>query len=108
MNARFESIREKFEYLQKKITDVEVIRDQSQYLSCLRELKLLEPVMEKYERYRKKEEHLRHCDELLSGGEEDEEILALAREERDRESRDLEILEEEMNQTLQAKIKFAP
>ena len=71
---------DKFEYLQTKMMDNEIIRNQKEYKKIAEESKMLQPISEKYQEFFENKKIITDCEELL-GIEDNPEMLDLAEEE---------------------------
>lgn len=59
----------RYEEINEKLTDIEIINDQAQYRSLMKEHKSLTPLIEKYREYRKAEDEFNDASQTLSEGE---------------------------------------
>ena len=85
---------ERYHFLQGAIQDQGLISDQRKYKSILQELKFLEPIYNNFEIYKKKENDLKQCDEILLH-EKDNEMRQMAKEEENLLKENLNELEEQ-------------
>ncbi|NOX21282.1 MAG: peptide chain release factor 1 [Nitrospirae bacterium] len=82
MLEKLSELEEKFEELQKKISDPETINNHELYMKLVKEQAELEPVIEKFRQYKKVVSEIKEAEELLVGA--DEELKELAEEELER------------------------
>ncbi len=82
MLEKLSELEEKFEELQKKISDPETINNHELYMKLVKEQAELEPVIEKFRQYKKVINDIKEAEELLGGA--DEELKELAEEELER------------------------
>ncbi|MBD3216394.1 MAG: peptide chain release factor 1 [Candidatus Lokiarchaeota archaeon] len=100
MIERLKRITETYHSLQSKLADTTLIRDQVQYRKTARELKELEPIVERYEEYKRCLEKIAECDEVLAVAEEDESFRQLAHEEKSAEESRRDTLMDEIRTLL--------
>ncbi len=74
-------ISEKYKELTKKVSDPEIIADQSKWQKYAKELGELEPIVKKYEEYQKVKETIKENKELLGESGLDDELKELAKAE---------------------------
>ncbi len=79
MFEKLSEIEERFENLQQKLSDPEIINNRELYMKLVKEQSELEPVVQKYREYKKVVEGIKEAEELIESG--DEELKALAEEE---------------------------
>lgn len=89
-------ISEKYEELTHKVSDPEIIADQSRWQKYAKELGEIEPIVKKYEEYKKVKEAIAENKELLSEGGLDEELRELAKMELSELEPQVEPLESEL------------
>ncbi len=80
MFDKLDFILEKYEELSKKVSDPDVIADQTNWQKYMKEMSELEPIVKEYEAYKKEKESLAEAKEILEA-ESDEELREMAREE---------------------------
>lgn len=78
MFDKLESIKEKYEDLNARLYDPNVVSDQETYKSIMKEHKRLSPIVEKYEEYRKAKNDIIEAKHILSDGEADKDFRELA------------------------------
>lgn len=96
MYDKLDFIQEKYEELSLKVSDPEVIADQSNWQKLARELGELEPVVQKYTEYKKAVEGIKEAKEILSDSGSDEEMRELAKMELSELEDSVSTLEEEL------------
>ena len=69
-----------FEEINEKLCDPNIISNQNEYKSLMKELKSLTPVVEKYREYKKENRNLEESKEILSESS-DKELKEMAEEE---------------------------
>ncbi len=89
-------ISEKYKELTKKVSDPEIIADQSKWQKYAKELGELEPIVKKYEEYQKVKENIKENKELLSESGLDDELKELAKAELAELEPQIEPLESEL------------
>ncbi len=80
MIEQLKLIEERFEEVNRQLSDPQVVADQKRYTELMRELKRLTPIVEKYRDYLRFEAQWKEAEELLKEAE-DPEIIELAEEE---------------------------
>lgn len=78
MFQKLEAVERRYEELTKKISDPEVIADQSQWRDFMKEHAEIEPIVEKYREYKKVEKQLNDAKEMLNDTNVDSELKELA------------------------------
>ncbi len=89
-------ISEKYKELTKKVSDPEIIADQSKWQKYAKELGELEPIVKKYEEYQKVKETIKENKELLGESGLDDELKELAKAENAELEPQIEPLESEL------------
>lgn len=89
-------ISEKYDELTKKVSDPDIIADQSKWQKYAKELGELEPIVEKYEEYKKVKEGIADNKELLGESGLDDELKELAKMELSELEAQVEPLESEL------------
>lgn len=99
MFQRLDIFEKRYNELNTKLYDPAVTSDAEQYQEIMKELKSLEPIVEKYREYKTAQENLEEAKQLLSEGTADEEFkamldeeIAVARTTIDESSKELKIL----------------
>ncbi len=95
---KLDGLAERYEELEALLADSEVIEDQERFRRYSQEFAEIEPVVGCYQRYRRTWAQLEEAREMLRDG--DEEIRALARDEQQRLSEEIEALEPELQKML--------
>ena len=84
-----------YDELTRQVADPEIIANQSVWQKYMQEMGEIGPVVEKYREYRKAEEELSFAKEMLEN-EDDEELREMAKAEVSDQTKNLEVLEEEL------------
>ncbi len=95
MNLNLDQIVDKYNYLQLKIADTQVIKQQQQYTAYLKELNELKPIVEKYQQYLELNKKIKQSRELMQSAADDE-LQSLAADEHQKESAHLNRIENEL------------
>lgn len=95
MFDRLEKIIERVQELQKLLSDPAVVSDQKRFRDFGKELRMLEPIVNSYQRYKKASNDFNGSKELLESVS-DPEMKALAQEEYDKLKTEIVTLEEEL------------
>lgn len=96
MTDKLKGIEERYEKINGLLCSPEVINDQKEYASLMKEQKNLAPIVEKYREYRKYEDTLNESKELLDGGGLDRDFKQLVLEEAEEAKENLERVSEEL------------
>ena len=78
MFQKLESVEKRFEELTQKISDPEVIANQSEWREYMKEHAELEPIVEKYREYKKVEKEYQEAKEMMDDASTDKELKDLA------------------------------
>lgn len=89
-------VEQKFEELNEKICDPEVVADLEEYTALMREIKHLTPVVEKFREYKKAKQAVEDSLALLDEGDLDDELEEMAKEELEESKAQVEALGEEL------------
>ena len=96
MTDKLKKVEERFEYINERLCQSDVVSDMEQYKKLMQELKTLTPVVEKYREFKATENTVIEARELLEAGGLDKDFREMVQEEFE-ESRDkLEILRDEL------------
>ncbi len=95
MLDKLEAIKQKFEEIQKDMSDPAAMSDMKRFIKLSKDYKSLQPIIDAYERYRNILANIDHAKDIIYH-EKDEEFRALAKEELDTLTHDRDILEEEI------------
>ena len=68
MTEKLEITEKRFDEINEKLTDINVINDQEQYKSLMKELKNLTPIIEKYRMYKTARSDFEEAEQMLSDG----------------------------------------
>ena len=79
MYDKLDFIQEKYEELSLKVSDPEVINDQTVWQKHIRDMAEMEPIVNKYREYKKTVDELKNTKEMLNEGGMDEELRELAK-----------------------------
>ncbi|MBU2567302.1 MAG: peptide chain release factor 1 [Elusimicrobia bacterium] len=80
-SAYFDDLEKKFVQIEKKIIDPDVIKNKTEYKTCLQEHGFLLPRVQKYRELKRINRHIKELDELISGSAE-EEMVSMAEQEK--------------------------
>ena len=83
MLEKLKAMEEKYNDINEKLMDIEVINDTKQYAAYMKEYKRLTPIVDKYREYIKYETQLKDAEELMSDSSADKEMKELAQMEYD-------------------------
>ena len=89
-------VEQKFEELNEKICDPEVVANLEEYTALMREIKHLTPVVEKFREYKKAKQAVEDSLALLDEGDLDDELEEMAKEELEESKAQVEALGEEL------------
>lgn len=68
MTEKLEITEKRFDEINEKLTDINVINDQEQYKNLMKELKNLTPIIEKYRMYKAARSDFEEAEQMLSDG----------------------------------------
>ena len=95
MFEKLDAVVDHYDELTRQVADPEIIANQSVWQKYMQEMGEIGPVVEKYREYRKAEEELSFAKEMLEN-EDDEELREMAKAEVSDQTKNLEVLEEEL------------
>lgn len=98
LEARLDQLLERFEEVSRLLSDASVIGDQAQFKALSKEFSQLEPITTCYAEFQKTRENLISLDELIAS--EDPELAPLATEEREQTLKQIDQLDEALQQHL--------
>lgn len=96
MFSRLESAEKRYEEINKSLCDTEVISNQNEYKSLMKEYKSLTPIVEKYREYKKEENNLNEAKEILSESGSDKDLKEMAEIEIESAKEKIEKISEEL------------
>ncbi|MDF3002560.1 MAG: prfA [Bacillota bacterium] len=96
MYDKLDFIQEKYEELSLKVSDPEVINDQTVWQKHIKDMSEMEPIVNKYKEYKKTVDELKNTKEMLGEGGMDEELRELAKMELSELEERQEILSSEL------------
>ncbi|MDF2656517.1 MAG: prfA [Bacillota bacterium] len=96
MYDKLDFIQEKYEELSLKVSDPEVINDQTVWQKHIRDMAEMEPIVNKYREYKKTVDELKNTKEMLNEGGMDEELREMAKMELSELEERQEILSNEL------------
>ena len=96
MIDKLHGIEERYEKINTLLCDPEIIGDQKEYASLMKEQKNLTPVVEKFREYKKAQETLDESKQLLDGGGLDKDFKQLVLDEMEEAKQKLETVSEEL------------
>ncbi len=89
-------VEERFEDINEKLCQSDVVSDMEQYKKLMQELKTLTPIIEKYREYKAAENTVSEARELLEAGGLEKDFREMVQEEFDESRASLEVLHEEL------------
>ena len=96
MTDKLKKVEERFEVINEKLCQSDVVSDMEQYKKLMQELKNLTPVVEKYREFKATEETVSEARELLEAGGLEKDFREMVQEEFEESRAKLEILREEL------------
>jgi len=96
MFDKLTEVENKFEEINTRLCDPEIVSDQEQYTKLMREMKHLTPVVEKFREYKKAKETLEESRAMLDEGGMDADFAEMVKEEFEAAKADTERLNEEL------------
>ncbi len=96
MTDKLKKVEERFEYINEKLCQSDVVSDMEQYKKLMQELKTLTPVVEKYREFKATETTVTEARELLEAGGLEKDFREMVQEEFEESREKLEILREEL------------
>lgn len=96
MLEKLELMEQKYNDINEKLMDVNVINDTKQYAAYMKEYKNLTPIVEKYKEYQKYDTQLKDAEEMLSDSSLDREMKELAQADYDEAKEMLPQISEEL------------
>ena len=80
MTEKLEIMEKRFDEINEKLTDINVINDQEQYKNLMKELKSLTPIIEKYRMYKTARADYEEAEQMLSDGGLDKDFKEIVQE----------------------------
>ena len=80
MTEKLEITEKRFDEINEKLTDINVINDQEQYKSLMKELKSLTPIIEKYRMYKTARSDFEEAEQMLADGGLDKDFKEIVQE----------------------------
>lgn len=80
MTEKLEIMEKRFDEINEKLTDINVINDQEQYKNLMKELKNLTPIIEKYRMYKTARTDYEEAEQMLSDGGLDKDFKEIVQE----------------------------
>lgn len=96
MFSRLESAEKRYEEINASLCDAEIISNQNEYKSLMKEYKNLTPIVEKYREYKKEENNLNEAKEILSESGSDKDLKEMAEVEIESAKEKIEKISEEL------------
>ena len=96
MFDKLDFITDKYKELSQKVSDPDVINNQAVWQKHVKEMGELEPIVKKYEEYKKAKTGMEEAREMLNESGQDEEMKELAKMELSEQEEKLPVLEEEL------------
>ncbi len=89
-------VEERFEDINEKLCQSDVVADMSQYKKLMQELKVLTPIVEKYRQLKAAQETLREAKEMLDAGGLEKDFREMVQEEFEQAGEDVKVFQEEL------------
>lgn len=96
MFSRLESAEKRYEEINASLCDTEMISNQNEYKSLMKEYKSLTPIVEKYREYKKEKNNLNEAKEILSESGSDKDLKEMAEVEIESSREKIEKISEEL------------
>ena len=96
MTDKLKKVEERFEFINEKLCQSDVVSDMEQYKKLMQELKTLTPVVEKYREFKAAESTVAEARELLEAGGLEKDFREMVQEEFEESREKLEVLREEL------------
>lgn len=96
MFEKLKIIEDKFNEINEKLMQPDIVNDHNQYTALMKEYKNLEPIVEKFKEYKSAKESYDEAVELLNDGGLDKEFKEMVQEQFDEGKKDMETLSEEL------------
>ena len=96
MTDKLKKVEERFEFINEKLCQSDVVSDMEQYKKLMQELKTLTPVVEKYREFKATESTVAEARELLEAGGLEKDFREMVQEEFEESREKLEVLREEL------------
>ncbi len=96
MIEKVKALEDKFNEINERLMQPEVVNDNRQYTSLMKEYSELSPIIDKYKQYKKAEEEYREADELLSSGDADKDFKELLQQQYQDSKKAIEQLTQEL------------
>ena len=96
MFEKLKIIEDKFNEINEKLMQPDIINDHNQYTALMKEYKNLEPIVEKFKEYKSAKDSYEEAVELLNDGGLDKDFKEMVQEQFDEGKKDMETLSEEL------------
>lgn len=96
MFEKLKIIEDKFNEINEKLMQPDIVNDHNQYTALMKEYKNLEPIVEKFKEYKSAKESYDEAVELLNDGGLDKDFKEMVQEQFDEGKKDMETLSEEL------------
>ena len=96
MFEKLKIIEDKFNEINEKLMQPDIVNDHNQYTALMKEYKNLEPIVEKFKEYKTAKDSYDEAVELLNDGGLDKEFKEMVQEQFDEGKKDMETLSEEL------------
>ena len=100
MFDKIKSLEDKFNEINERLMQPDVVNDHAQYTALMKEYKSLEPIVEKFKEYKQAKESYEEALELLNAGGLDKDFKEMVQEQFDEGKKDMEVLGEELKSLL--------
>lgn len=96
MFEKLKIIEDKFNEINEKLMQPDIVNDHNQYTALMKEYKNLEPIVEKFKEYKSAKDSYEEAVELLNDGGLDKDFKEMVQEQFDEGKKDMETLSEEL------------
>ena len=96
MFEKIKALEDKFNEINERLMEPDVVNNHTQYTALMKEYKSLEPIVEKFKEYNQAKESYEEALELLNGGGLDKDFKEMVQEQFDEGKSDMEVLGEEL------------
>lgn len=96
MFEKIKALEDKFNEINERLMEPDVVNNHAQYTALMKEYKSLEPIVEKFKEYNQAKESYEEALELLNGGGLDKDFKEMVQEQFDEGKSDMEVLGEEL------------
>ena len=97
MLDKLKKVEERFEYINEKLCESDVVADLAQYKKLMQELKVLTPIVEKYRQLKAAQATRQEAREMLDAGGMDKDFREMVQEEYEEAGANIEVIPPRMN-----------